>query len=62
MSATEIINELPRLSEAERRAVRQKLLELAAGNEDVKLCDDAALQGALMLDRMEEGDARHKPR
>jgi len=29
VGATEIINELPKLSEAERRAVRQKLLELA---------------------------------
>jgi hypothetical protein len=62
MSATEIINELPKLSEVERRAVRQKLLELAAENEDVKVCDEAALEGALMLDRMEEEDARHKPR
>lgn len=62
MSATEIINELPKLSEAERRTVRQKLLELAAENEDVKLCDEAALQGALMLDRMENEDARNKPR
>ena len=34
MSAAEIINELPKLSELERRAVREKLLELAARNED----------------------------
>jgi hypothetical protein len=53
VSATEIINDLPKLTEAERRAVRQKLVELAAENEDVALCDQAALEGAIMLDKME---------
>ena len=62
MSATEIINELPRLTEAERRAVREKLSELAAQNEDIQVCNQAALEGALMLDRMENEDARRKPR
>ena len=62
MSATEILNELPKLTETERRAVRQKLLELAEENEAVALCDQAALEGARMLDRMEEEDARRKPR
>lgn len=60
MSATEIINELPKLTEAERRAVRQKLLELTSENEDVEICNQAALQGAMMLDRMEEEDARRQ--
>ena len=58
MSATEIIQELPKLTEAERRAVRQVLSELAAENEDIQACNQAALEGALMLDRMEEEDAR----
>jgi len=62
MSATEIINELPKLTEAERRAVRQKLSELAAENEDIALCNQAALEGALMLDRMEDEDARRQQR
>ena len=62
MSATEIINELPKLTETERRAVRQKLLELATQHEDVALCNQAALEGAMMLDRMEEEDARRQPR
>lgn len=62
MSATDIINQLPKLTEAERRAVRQKLSELAAQNEDVELCNQAALEGALMLDRMEEEDARRQQR
>jgi putative addiction module component (TIGR02574 family) len=40
MSATEIINELPRLTEAERRSVLDKLLEL----EDLPLSEaDLAL-------------------
>ena len=62
MSAAEILNELPKLSEVERRAVRQKLLELAAENEAVALCDQAALEGAMMLDQMEEEDARRQSR
>ena len=62
MSAIEIINELPRLTEAERRAVREKLSELAAQNEDIELCNQAALQGAIMLDRMEDEDARRQSR
>jgi len=62
MSATEIIAELLRLTLDERRAVRQKLVELAAENESVALCDKTALEGTLMLDRMEEEDARRQPR
>ena len=53
MSASEIIKELPKLSEAERRAVREGLLEIANQDSDVALCNQAALDGALMLDRME---------
>ena len=62
MSAAEILNELPKLTEAERRAVGRKLVELAAANEAVALCDQAAVEGALMLDRMEEEDARRESR
>ncbi len=62
MSAAEILKELPKLTEAERRAVRQKLLELAQVNEAVALCDQAALEGARMFDRMEDGDARSQSR
>lgn len=58
MSATQIIEELPKLTEADRRAVRQKLQELANANADIQMCDEAALKGAMMLDRMEEEDAR----
>ena len=62
MSAAEILNELPKLTEAERRAVRRKLSELAAENEDIALCNQAALEGAMMLDRLEEEDARRQQR
>jgi hypothetical protein len=62
VSAAEIIQELPRLTETERRAVRQKLLELAAENAEVWLCNQSALEGAMLLDRMEEEDARRQPR
>jgi hypothetical protein len=62
VSATEIINELPKLTESERRAVRQILLDLANKDEDVVHCNQAALEGAMMLDRMEEDDARRQPR
>src|SRR5207247_6797874 len=56
VSASDIIKELPKLSEAERRAVREGLLEIANQDSDVSLCNQAALEGALMLDRMEEED------
>ena len=57
MSTTEIIKELPKLTEADRRAVREKLLELATENEEVALCDAAAVEGARLLDQMEAEDA-----
>ena len=62
MSATEILNRLPKLTEAERRDVRQMLLKLAGQNEDVAACNQAALEGAVMFDRMEDEDACRQPR
>jgi hypothetical protein len=62
MSAVEIIKELPNLTEAERRAVRQVLLDLANQNEDIVLCNQAATEGALMFDRMDEDDRRKSQR
>ncbi len=60
VSASDIIKELPKLSEAERRAIREGLLEIANQDPDVALCNQAALDGALMLDRMEDEDARRQ--
>ena len=62
MSATEIIKELPKLTESERRAVRQVLLDLANQNEDVAASNQSTLDGALMLDEMENDDAGSKSR
>jgi hypothetical protein len=45
VSASEIIKELPKLSEAERRAIREGLLEIANQDSDVELCHQAALEG-----------------
>ena len=54
MSATEIIKELSRLSEADRRLVLIKLRELAVRDEEVRLCQQAADAPASELDRLEE--------
>ncbi len=62
MSAAEIIKKLPKLTEADRRAIREVLLEIANQDPDVALCNQAALEGALMLDRMEDEDARRQSR
>ena len=62
MSTTEIIEELPKLTEADRRAVRQRLQELADANAEIHLCNEMATEGAMMLDRMEEEDARRSQR
>jgi hypothetical protein len=60
VSATEIIQELPKLSPAERRTVRRVLADLAAKEEDVQLCNQVATKAAMMFDRMEEEDARRQ--
>jgi hypothetical protein len=60
VSASEIIEELPKLSEAERRAVLEKLHELAMQDEDVRLCDQAATEQAAKLDRLEEAAADYR--
>lgn len=62
MSADEIIRELPKLTEADRRAIREVLLEIANSNPDVALCNQTALEGAQLLDRMEDEDARRQSR
>src|SRR2546429_9463053 len=62
VSASEIIRELPKLSEAERRAVRQGLLEIANQDSDVSLCNQAALAAALVLARAADEHARRHSR
>ena len=60
MSASEIIKELPKLSEAERRAVLDKLRELAVRDEDVRMCEQTADEQAAQLDRLEEAAADYR--
>jgi hypothetical protein len=60
VSASEIIKELPKLSEAERRAVLKKLRELSVQDEDVRQCDQAATEQATKLDRLEEAAADYQ--
>lgn len=62
VSASEIIEELPKLSDAERRAIRESLLEIANQDADVAVCNQTALDGTLMLDQMEDEDARRQSR
>jgi len=62
MSTAEIIKELPKLTEADRRVIREVLLEIANQDPDVALCNQSALEGALMLDRLEDDDARRQAR
>jgi hypothetical protein len=62
MSAVEIIRELPKLTEQERRAVRQVLLDIANQDEDIAACNQSAMEGAMMLDRREDEDAQRKSR
>ena len=54
MSVSQIIDELPSLTPADLRAVRRKLVELSEENEDIALCDAAALEAAQELDRLEQ--------
>jgi hypothetical protein len=60
VSAAEIIRELPKLTEAERRAVLNKLRELAVQEADVRLCQQAADEQAAKLDRLEETATAHR--
>lgn len=62
MSTSQIIDELPTLPEADRRAVRQRLQELSDENADIHLCNITATEGAMLLDRLETEDARRDQR
>ena len=53
MGLAQIIEELPKLTSADRTEVRRKLMELADQNDEIALCDAMALEGAQTLDRLE---------
>jgi hypothetical protein len=61
VSATEIIAELPKLNESERRAISRRILELAAEQEEMKLADDLLMAACREIDRREAEDAKAKP-
>jgi hypothetical protein len=62
MSMVEILEELPRLSPSERRALSRKLIELEPEHEDNEICDAMAREGFAMLDQMEAEDAANARR
>ena len=62
MSAEEIIRELPRMTEAERRHIREAPLEFAHQGPEFAPCNHAALEGAMLFDRKEDKDARRQSR
>ena len=61
MSATEIIQELPKLTADERSIVRQRLCELEEQDE-VQFLNDSTLSMFQELDKQEAEDARRKTR
>lgn len=61
MSATEIIQELPKLTADERSIVRQRLRELEEQDE-VQFLNDSTLAMFQELDKQEAEDARRKAR
>jgi len=56
MSAAEIIAELPRMTLRERRQIAQRLLELEADAEALRIADETADQAFQLLDQMEADD------
>jgi len=61
MSAAEIMKELPKLTDAERREVARKLAELYA-DEEVEFCNQAALQSFQELEKQDDAAAYRKAR
>src|SRR2546422_181820 len=54
MSAAEIMKELLGLTEAERRELLGRLVELVQRDEEIAACNQSAVEGATPLDRLEE--------
>jgi hypothetical protein len=58
VSANQILEELPNLSHAERRAISKRLIELEADRDTLQFATEAAEAAFGELDRMEAEDAR----
>lgn len=59
MSVAQIIKQLPKLTEAERETVKERLKKLEM-DEEVQLVGAAARNAFIAIDRMEEEHARSK--
>jgi hypothetical protein len=57
MSTTEILNELPNLNRAERRAVARRLFELEEERDELEWAAEAADTAFQELDKLEEQSA-----
>ena len=62
MSATEIITELPKLTERERREIARLIFEMSEDAEIMEESRQSANEAFLMLDKMEEDDAASRAR
>jgi hypothetical protein len=56
MSATEILNELPRLKQEERRAIARRVFELEEDREELERAAQATDQAFQAIDKLEEQD------
>jgi hypothetical protein len=62
MSARQIIDELPKLTHAERREIARQLFALEEEVQTLADCDRRANEHSLMLDALESEDARDQSR
>jgi uncharacterized protein YoaH (UPF0181 family) len=56
MSSSEILEQLPKLTHEERRAICEKILSLEADQEALEMPRQGAIAGFQTLDRMEAED------
>jgi hypothetical protein len=54
MNATQIIKYLPKLSKSERQKIFDALIRIHGELEDVAVCNKSALEGALLMDKLEK--------
>jgi hypothetical protein len=62
MSAHQIIDELPKLTHAERREIARQVFALEEEAQTLADCDRRANEHFLMLDALEAEDARNQSR
>jgi hypothetical protein len=62
MSATEILNELPKLKREERRAIARRVFELEEDREELEWAAHASDLAFRELDKLEDQDASSKSR